>query len=85
MESGGELGQCCPDCDIRKLGFDLSFAHPSIRDATLCTVERRILPGGTMPKTDISVGDLVSMIERGELQLPEMQRRYVWTSPAHSL
>lgn len=33
-----------------------------------------------MPKIDISVGDLVSMIERGELQLPEMQRRYVWTS-----
>jgi hypothetical protein len=33
-----------------------------------------------MPKTDISVGDLVSMIERGELKLPEMQRRYVWTS-----
>ncbi len=33
-----------------------------------------------MPKIDISVGDLVAMIERGELQLPEMQRRYVWTS-----
>ena len=33
-----------------------------------------------MPKSDISVGDLVAMIERGELQLPEMQRRYVWTS-----
>jgi hypothetical protein len=31
-------------------------------------------------KTDISVGGLVAMIERGELQLPEMQRRYVWTS-----
>jgi hypothetical protein len=31
-----------------------------------------------MPKTDISVSDLVAMIERGELRLPEMQRRYVW-------
>ncbi len=33
-----------------------------------------------MAKTDISIGDLVSMIQKGELQLPEMQRRYVWTS-----
>jgi len=34
-----------------------------------------------MPKIDISVGDLVAMIARGELELPEMQRRYVWTGP----
>src|SRR6185295_8830607 len=27
-----------------------------------------------------SVEELVSMIERGELRLPEMQRRYVWQS-----
>ncbi len=33
-----------------------------------------------MAKTEISVGDLVALIERGELQLPEMQRRFVWTS-----
>jgi uncharacterized protein with ParB-like and HNH nuclease domain len=39
-----------------------------------------ILGGRLMAKTDISIGDLVSMIHRGELQLPEMQRRYVWTS-----
>ena len=29
-------------------------------------------------KTDISIGDLVRMIEKGELRLPEMQRGYVW-------
>lgn len=29
-------------------------------------------------KTDISIQDLVAMIQRGELRLPEMQRRYVW-------
>lgn len=33
-----------------------------------------------MPKTDISVKDLVDMISRGELRLPEMQRQYVWTA-----
>jgi hypothetical protein len=31
-----------------------------------------------MPKVDISVGELVDMINRGELRLPELQRRYVW-------
>lgn len=34
-----------------------------------------------MRKTDTSVEDLVGMIERGELQLPEMQRQYVWRAP----
>jgi hypothetical protein len=29
-------------------------------------------------KLDVSVGDLVRMIELGELRLPELQRRYVW-------
>ena len=33
-----------------------------------------------MSKIDTTVGQLVDMIERGELRLPEMQRRYVWTS-----
>ena len=28
-----------------------------------------------------AVEELVGMIERGELRLPEMQRRYVWRSP----
>jgi len=32
-------------------------------------------------KQDISVESLVDMAERGELQLPEMQRRYVWRAP----
>jgi hypothetical protein len=32
-------------------------------------------------KQDISVESLVDMVERGELQLPEMQRRYVWRAP----
>jgi len=31
-------------------------------------------------KVDTTVGNLVDMIERGELRLPEMQRRYVWTA-----
>src|SRR6266496_4829502 len=34
-----------------------------------------------MKKQDISVGSLVGMIESGELQLPEIQRRYVWRGP----
>lgn len=33
-----------------------------------------------MGSMDYKVSELVSKIERGELQLPEMQRRYVWTS-----
>ena len=33
-----------------------------------------------MGKADASVEELVGMIERGELRLPEMQRRYVWQS-----
>ncbi len=33
-----------------------------------------------MPKAEATVEELVSMIERGELRLPEMQRRYVWRS-----
>lgn len=31
-----------------------------------------------MPKVDIGVRELVDMIGRGELRLPELQRRYVW-------
>ena len=31
-----------------------------------------------MNKIDTNVRELVSMIERGELRLPEMQRRYIW-------
>src|SRR6266487_1809191 len=33
-----------------------------------------------MPKIDTTVGNLVEMIHNGELRLPEMQRRYVWTA-----
>lgn len=33
-----------------------------------------------MGKSDYPVRELVAKIERGELKLPEMQRRYVWTS-----
>jgi len=33
-----------------------------------------------MAKVEANVEDLVGMIERGELRLPEMQRRYVWRS-----
>ncbi len=31
-----------------------------------------------MPKVDTTVGSLVDMISRGDLKLPELQRRYVW-------
>ena len=34
-----------------------------------------------MEKTDISIARLVSMIEAGQLRLPELQRQYVWTAP----
>lgn len=34
-----------------------------------------------MAKTEATVEELVSMIERKKLRLPEMQRRYVWRSP----
>jgi hypothetical protein len=34
-----------------------------------------------MSKAEATVDELVGMIERGELRLPEMQRRYVWRSP----
>ncbi|MBX3505337.1 MAG: DUF262 domain-containing protein [Parvibaculum sp.] len=33
-----------------------------------------------MGKAEATVAELVGMIERGELRLPEMQRRYVWRS-----
>ena len=33
-----------------------------------------------MAKQDATVEELVGMIERGDLRLPEMQRRYVWRS-----
>lgn len=33
-----------------------------------------------MRRAERSVEELVGMIERGELALPEMQRRYVWRS-----
>src|SRR5438552_8619691 len=31
-----------------------------------------------MGKVDTNVGELVGMIARGDLRLPELQRRYVW-------
>jgi hypothetical protein len=31
-----------------------------------------------MPKTDISVRELVDKVQHGELKLPETQRRYIW-------
>ncbi|MCL2726173.1 MAG: DUF262 domain-containing protein [Polyangiaceae bacterium] len=33
-----------------------------------------------MAKAEASVSELVEMIKRGELRLPEMQRQYVWRS-----
>jgi uncharacterized protein with ParB-like and HNH nuclease domain len=35
---------------------------------------------GEQSKAEATVEELVGMIERGELRLPEMQRRYVWRS-----
>src|SRR5574338_1062620 len=34
-----------------------------------------------MAKAEATVEELVGMIERGELRLPEMQRQYVWRAP----
>ena len=34
-----------------------------------------------MAKAEATVEELVGMIQRGELRLPEMQRRYVWRAP----
>jgi hypothetical protein len=34
-----------------------------------------------MARTEATIQELVNMIERGKLCLPEMQRRYVWRSP----
>jgi hypothetical protein len=34
-----------------------------------------------MAKAEATVGELVGMLERGELRLPEMQRRFVWRGP----
>ena len=34
-----------------------------------------------MAKAEATVEELVGIIERGELRLPEMQRRYVWRAP----
>ncbi len=34
-----------------------------------------------MAKSAAKVSELVSLIERGEIRLPEMQRRYVWKGP----
>jgi len=39
------------------------------------------MPGGSVKKVDTNVNELVGMIRRGELRLPEMQRRYVWRAP----
>jgi hypothetical protein len=38
-----------------------------------------------MAKAEASVEELVGMIERGELRLPEMQRRYVWGRPGSAI
>src|SRR5713226_7455559 len=33
-----------------------------------------------MAKQDISVRELIDMVKRGDLRLPELQRQYVWTA-----
>ena len=43
-------------------------------------VARKRKGTGRMAKAEATVEELVGMIERGELRLPEMQRRYVWRS-----
>mgnify|MGYP007082186495 CR=1 FL=1 len=40
----------------------------------------RITKGFLMAKREAKVSELVSMIERKELRLPEMQCQYVWRS-----
>ena len=33
-----------------------------------------------MEKTDMKISDLLRKIDRSEIKLPEMQRKYVWSS-----
>lgn len=49
------------------------------KNALACSGSVRDRPG--MGKAESTVEDLVGQIERGELRLPEMQRRYVWKGP----
>lgn len=51
------------------------------RDAKIRAVGLTRDWGTAVAKQDISVEDLVGMIARGELRLPEMQREYVWRGP----
>ena len=37
-----------------------------------------------MAKQEATVSQLVSMIEKGQIQLPEMQRKFVWKSSANT-
>jgi hypothetical protein len=46
----------------------------------LTTIGRATTAEAKMAKAEATVDELVMMIERGELRLPEMQRQYVWRS-----
>ena len=41
---------------------------------------QRITGNSAMAKAESTVEELIGMIERGELRLPEMERGYVWRS-----
>jgi Protein of unknown function DUF262 len=63
---------------LRTVGRQL-WAAARAGDVTNCL--SGYIEGTTqMAKAEASVEELVGMIERGELRLPEMQRRYVWRS-----
>lgn len=55
------------------------FSGSRPNDKVAIQVAANGVPG--MPKSEASVEELVSMIQRGELRLPEMQRQYVWRAP----
>lgn len=63
-------------------GSSLPYPLPLIEasDLEICTVDEDPFRERSMSKSDATVEQLVGMIERGELRLPEMQRRYVWRS-----
>jgi hypothetical protein len=66
-------------CEITSLGPDLesvllALCHEQVK--AFDDYDKGII----VSKAEASVDELVSMIERGELRLPEMQRQYVWRS-----
>src|SRR5215475_13494319 len=66
------LMQECGRCEFATSVYPIGSPEGAIGD--------RRIEELLMAKAEATVEELVGMIERGELRLPEMQRRYVWRS-----